>query len=390
MCVCVFHAACSLGSLPPMASSLDHLCANNSSELVWTAVALALAMAALGICAPRGAPHIRRGNSYKGSRSPRSATPHESYRAARSMIATEEEADVIEEVRAIMATKPPLAGVPENHELLDVQLLRFVREHGHNAHAIERHYRKALKWKASNLPEMPIQVEQATYRWLSASEMPHGEWATQYTPIGMHCGYSRNGHPVKLERLGKFDISGLKKHKDVRRHLNAFYLGLVDCLQRRLDETSLERGELQQTYEIFDLEGLGPHMINFTTINFTRDVLLAFATHYPSSFAKAVIINSPPVLYSVWSVVASVLPNSVKSKVKIMGKEYHDELAADLTEEALAWVSAPDDRLIHAPHASNPHAGRPSAEASANTGASAGAASVLEESGSAEAAESSS
>eukprot|EP00967_Tisochrysis_lutea_P007048 scaffold8382_cov26-Tisochrysis_lutea.AAC.4 len=42
-----------------------------------------------------------------------------------------------------------------------------------------------------------------------------------------------------------------------RKKLNAFYLGLVDCLQRRLDHASVETGKLQQTYEIFDLKGLG-------------------------------------------------------------------------------------------------------------------------------------
>ena len=33
-----------------------------------------------------------------------------------------------------------------------------------------------------------------------ASEMPDGEWATQYCPIGMHCGFAKNGCPVRLPR----------------------------------------------------------------------------------------------------------------------------------------------------------------------------------------------
>ena len=58
-------------------------------------------------------------------------------------------------------------------------------------------------------------------------------------------------------------------------------------MQRRLDQVTLETGRLQQTYEIFDLSGMGWQMVTLTTVNFTRDVLSAFATHYPSSFSKA-------------------------------------------------------------------------------------------------------
>ena len=51
--------------------------------------------------------------------------------------------------------------------------------------------------------------------------------------------------------------AGLRRHPNGTRQLNAFYLGLVDFLQRRLDALSLANNRLQQTYEIFDLEGLG-------------------------------------------------------------------------------------------------------------------------------------
>ena len=46
--------------------------------------------------------------------------------------------------------------MPSCRSLLDVQLLRFVREHGTNERNIERRYRKALEWKASSLP--PLQA----------------------------------------------------------------------------------------------------------------------------------------------------------------------------------------------------------------------------------------
>jgi len=246
---------------------------------------------------------------------------------------------------------PPMpSGLPEDDRLLNVQLLRFIREHGNKPSKIEKAYRRALAWRESTLPEMPAQIETIGERWTSAFEMPLGDWATQYYALGMHCGYSNGGHPVKLERIGGINLSDLRKHRDHNRMLKNFYLGLVDCLQRRLDKESVEKGRLQQTYEVFDLEGLSSGMLNFTTINFSRDVLGAFSTHYPSSFSKAAIINTPKAFLSIWNVIAAVLPESVRSKVIILGKDWSAELSADLPEEVLAWISAPDSQLVHAPY----------------------------------------
>ena len=34
--------------------------------------------------------------------------------------------------------------------------------------------------------------------------MPHGDWATRYAYVGLYCGRSRNGCPVKIERIGRY------------------------------------------------------------------------------------------------------------------------------------------------------------------------------------------
>eukprot|EP00967_Tisochrysis_lutea_P007047 scaffold8382_cov26-Tisochrysis_lutea.AAC.3 len=56
-------------------------------------------------------------------------------------------------------------------------------------------------------------------------------------------------------------------------------------------------------------------MLTFAALNFTKDVLLAFATHYPTSFRKALVINAPSFVGGAWKLVSTVLPKSVKEKV---------------------------------------------------------------------------
>ena len=92
-------------------------------------------------------------------------------------------------------------------------------------------------------------------------------------------------------------------------------------------------------------------IFNNMVINFLRDVLIAFSTHYPSSFRKAVIINTPSWMPKLWAIVSAVLPKSVTAKVAILGTDYVKVLEQDLTPEALTWVESADSQLIRAPHA---------------------------------------
>jgi len=269
-------------------------------------------------------------------------------------------------VKAGLRDNPPTVErgrglIPEHEPLLDVQLIRFLREHGPNASKIESCYRRALEWRKKNLPQIPQTPEKGD--WLSSAEMPHGEWATRYASIGLHCGVSKIGCPVKIERIGKYDLQGLQESDpNYRKKLNHFYLGLIEFLEQRLDYMSLQEGRLVQTYEIFDLQGLSSSILSWTVIQFTRDILLNFATHYPSSFRKAVVLNAPAFMPRCWGLISGVLPQSVKAKVKILGTDYYHELEEDLGEEALAWVEASNYDLARAPH-------KPAKQAGASRGA---------------------
>jgi len=287
-----------------------------------------------------------------GTRSPRpsgSAAPPAQLASAQ-MVSEAELACLAEIKRELYKVEPRPPLLPADEGMLDVQLIRFLREHGSNAGKIKNCYLRALEWRHKALPE--IRETDDPLGWYSASEMMHGEWATQFAYIGIFCGKSKIGCPVKIERLGKYDLAGLQESdpNEYRKKFNLFYLSLIEFLQVRLDRMSLHEGRLVQTYEVFDLSGLGYHMINMTVLNFTKDILLNYSTHYPSSFRKAAVVNAPPWLPRVWRMISHVLPQSVKAKVKILGSDYYSELAEDLDEECLAWIECSNADLVRAPH----------------------------------------
>jgi hypothetical protein len=281
-------------------------------------------------------------------------------------LANEMEARVIAQVRQKLRQAPTPEGLDEDDELLDVQLLRFVREHGMKADKVESCFRKRLAWKAKTFAN-PIYDERLRgqlppEQWMSCAMMPNGEWACGYVIIGLNCGLSKLGNPVKIERIGRYDIKGMQRCKGGDEDLKMFYLAMVEHISHRLDFMTMEEGKLQQTYEIFDLAGLSFNLVSMSTLKFTQDVLVAFSTHYPSSFRKAVIINAPPFIGHVWGICSKVLPASVNAKVNILGPNYIDTLRTDLTEEALAWVEASNEALCHAPHpVPTPNAAAPKA-----------------------------
>lgn len=82
--------------------------------------------------------------------------------------------------------------------------------------------------------------------------MPNGAFATEFVAIGINASFCKLGNPVKIERLGKFDLKRLGKvvasDPTARKRFNDFYLGLIEFLQRKLDQYSIEQGRLVQTY----------------------------------------------------------------------------------------------------------------------------------------------
>ena len=81
---------------------------------------------------------------------------------------------IAEVVKNLRANPPPQLPAPE---ILEVQILRFVREHGRKASVIEKKYRAAIAWKVENLSTPIMQVDGH-----SATHMAFSAWAPVRLP----------------------------------------------------------------------------------------------------------------------------------------------------------------------------------------------------------------
>lgn len=81
------------------------------------------------------------------------------------------------------------------------------------------------------------------------------------------------------------------------------------------DQTGLAS---QQIMTVLDVKGIGITDITSDVINFIKKSSEIMDSHYPGRVLRLVICNAPSWFYSTWSVVARVLPDSVRKKISII------------------------------------------------------------------------
>ena len=109
--------------------------------------------------------------------------PTKRERGLSTALAQEGEARVIQIIRERLRADASLTGLlTDNDELLDVQLLRFVREHGLHEDKVEKRFRSMLEWKQKTFTDealrLQVNPDEDMGEWLSSEEMPKGEWAS--------------------------------------------------------------------------------------------------------------------------------------------------------------------------------------------------------------------
>ena len=124
---------------------------------------------------------FRSGSLRSGRGGAAGAKPTKRERGMSTALAQEGEARVIQMIRAKLRNDSP-AGLTDNDELLDVQLLRFVREVGLNEAKVEKRFRSMLEWKEKTFTDealrLQVNPDEDMGAWLSSEEMPKGEWAS--------------------------------------------------------------------------------------------------------------------------------------------------------------------------------------------------------------------
>jgi hypothetical protein len=185
-----------------------------------------------------------------------------------------------------------MASVPES----------FVRMWG-GAAVGHRKYVEALQWRQMN------RIDE-----LLARKSPFFFELLKHYPHGIH-GVSVDGCVVLYELLGKVNLPELRKlgatAEDIANHM---LLRNEYVFQR-----CFAAGTAGQIMTVVDIAGVRLADISADVLTFIRLSSETMDAYYPGRVKRLIICNAPYWFHSVWSMVSSILPDSVKKKIRIIG-----------------------------------------------------------------------
>ena len=136
----------------------------------------------------------------------------------------------------------------------------------------------------------------------------------QFYPHAIH-GRSRDGCVVLYEVLGRVKLPELLA-------LGGGAEDLVDHMLLRNEyvfQRCFESNSFGQIMTVVDVKGVRVSDFRAEVINFIKLSSEAMDSYYPGRVKRLIVCNAPYWFHSVWSMVASVLPDSVNQKIRIIG-----------------------------------------------------------------------
>jgi hypothetical protein len=204
----------------------------------------------------------------------------------------------------------------------------------------------------------------ATMRWRRDNEVDtildtyqdHFEKIIELYPHLIH-GFAKDGSVVVYERLGAAKPASLFSEGITPDHMTRHFLARNELIFRRFvpdvkipDTNNKSFGQLMT---VLDVKGIRVADISTDVIKFIKLSSEITDSHYPGRVARLVICNAPIWFYSVWSMVANVLPADVVKKISIISgtkklTEFIDpsQISEDYGGTGVPFGSTPENKTF--------------------------------------------
>ena len=251
--------------------------------------------------------------------------------------------------RALIA--PELSSLPPHRDLVgDGRLLRFLEGYGGDIDEAADAFRKMVAWRNSNnLDKIRAEV---MGKPLVPASLPHSE---NVIKIGRECGgvepclytcLALNGDLVHLELMGFGDPSVMIERTPEIDLLENF-IGFFELRQMLFDDLSHSQGRIVRTVQIRDMSRFTLGILKHHSAVLTfQNIIKSALANYPESLGRAVCVNSPTGLPTVWRGISMFLNKRMQDKISFLGSEYHEALMTFLPAYAVARL----DRFIELPY----------------------------------------
>ncbi|KAJ1735372.1 hypothetical protein LPJ61_000577 [Coemansia biformis] len=171
--------------------------------------------------------------------------------------------------------------------------------------------------------------------------------------FGGGCWHKRDkdGHPVYIERAGRYLIKDIPKSSTIN-GLFEFHFLMQEFLSRTIfpECTQLAGREISQQVVVFDLAGISIGMMShIPALNMLREMLSKDQLYYPECMYRTYIVNAPSMFVTAWKLIKSWLDPRVISKIRIMGRDHAQELLEQIPATNLPSFLGGTCRCSHMP-----------------------------------------
>ncbi|KAJ3209524.1 hypothetical protein HDU67_006152 [Dinochytrium kinnereticum] len=159
----------------------------------------------------------------------------------------------------------------------------------------------------------------------------------KYCGGGCYHKFDKEGLPIFIERLGKYDAKKLASKGTtegfVDHHVRVSEF-VFDVLMKEASERAGRVVEKVQTV-IFDCTGMGMHQLHMPAFAFLRALADHDSKYYPERLGRLFLVNAPAIFTKVWVMVKKWLDKGVIDKVHILGADAREVLLEHIDASSL-------------------------------------------------------
>ncbi|KAJ1952873.1 hypothetical protein EC988_003320 [Linderina pennispora] len=161
----------------------------------------------------------------------------------------------------------------------------------------------------------------------------------------------KDGHPLYIERIGRYKIKNIPSKCTLDELFEDHYLMQEFLCRTIFPECSRWAGrDISKQVVIFDLSGISLSMLShWPALNMLREMLANDQLYYPECMHKTFVINAPAMFVTAWNVIKGWLDPRVISKIQILGKNYSSALLKQVPPQNLPAFLGGTCRCSHMP-----------------------------------------
>lgn len=201
-------------------------------------------------------------------------------------------------------------------------LLRWLRARSFDLRKSEIMLRNHMEWrKKMNLEKLK-------------DEFKVPEVIQKYDGGGVF-GHDKDGCPVWIYTIGRLDPKGLLRAAKKSDIINDKLVTLEKIFDIFKEESEKRGKVVDQVVVIEDLDQLGMRHLWKPGIELFTEALSIYEAHYPEILKTGIVINAPRIFPIAFNLVKPFLSEETLKKIKILGKDYKEELLKHIDADQL-------------------------------------------------------